>query len=221
MWIYFYKVTELCGVLDSLFTGKSDEMVLFADNTSIIFKIDRNQNSCDKVNTTLSLIMDWFTVNNLLLNTEKTKCIRFSLSNMGRPGSMLIWLCVGNPLIMWILRNFWAWHWSSSCKRVLILGLWQVSLFLRLLLSKKLGNWRMSIRLALVYYSYFHSVMSYGNILISVNFENYWSIIRKQVPSPCLCLSEHLQSSNLQNPGSQKPTPPTSHLINFSFSSVI
>ena len=95
-------------MLDSLFTGKSDEMVLFADNTSIIFKIDRNQNSCDKVNTTLSLIMDWFTVNNLLLNTEKTKCIRFSLSNMGRPGSMLIWLCVGNPLIMWILRNFWA-----------------------------------------------------------------------------------------------------------------
>ena len=38
---------------------------------------------------------------------------------------------------------------------------------------------------------------------------------------PCLCLSEHLQSSNLQNPGSQTPTPPPSHLINFPFSSVI
>ena len=28
--------------------------------------------------------MDWFTVNNLLLNTGKTKCIRFSMSYMGR-----------------------------------------------------------------------------------------------------------------------------------------
>ena len=34
-------------------------------------------------------------------------------------------------------------------------------------------------------------------------------------------LSEHLQSSNLQNPGSQTPTPPPSHLINFPFSSVM
>ena len=38
---------------------------------------------------------------------------------------------------------------------------------------------------------------------------------------PCLGLSEHLQSLNLQNPGSQTPTPPPSHLINFSFSSVM
>ena len=39
--------------------------------------------------------------------------------------------------------------------------------------------------------------------------------------SPSLHLFQHVWSSNLQNPGTQTPTPPPSHSINFPFSLVM
>ncbi|CAH2095400.1 unnamed protein product [Euphydryas editha] len=58
------------------------EIVLFADDTSILFKVKRGQNSLDDVNRALSKIIHWFNVNNLLLNESKTKCVRFTLPNV-------------------------------------------------------------------------------------------------------------------------------------------
>ncbi|KAL0883669.1 hypothetical protein ABMA27_015794 [Loxostege sticticalis] len=64
-----YFVKDLC------------EIVLFADDTSLIFKTKRGQETFDDVNNALSHVLNWFTVNNLLLNATKTKCIKFTMPN--------------------------------------------------------------------------------------------------------------------------------------------
>ncbi|GBP80534.1 Probable RNA-directed DNA polymerase from transposon X-element [Eumeta japonica] len=56
-------------------------IVLFTDDTSLLFKIDRNQPGFDEVNSTISEIIEWFSIYNLLLNERKTKLVKFSLSD--------------------------------------------------------------------------------------------------------------------------------------------
>ncbi|GBP00202.1 Probable RNA-directed DNA polymerase from transposon BS [Eumeta japonica] len=56
-------------------------IVLFADDTSLLFKIDRHKPAFDEVNSTISEIVEWFSINNLLLNERKTKLVKFSLSD--------------------------------------------------------------------------------------------------------------------------------------------
>ncbi|GBP77913.1 hypothetical protein EVAR_89566_1 [Eumeta japonica] len=55
-------------------------IILFADDTSLLFKIDRHQPAFDEVNSTIAEIVEWFSINNLLLNERKTKLVKFSLS---------------------------------------------------------------------------------------------------------------------------------------------
>ena len=50
------------------------QMVLFADDTSLVFKINRRKNNYDDVNNALLKVQNWFTSNNLVLNDKKTKC---------------------------------------------------------------------------------------------------------------------------------------------------
>ena len=52
-------------------------------------------------------------------------------------------------------------------------------------------------------------------------FEIQIFIFKKIWKTMIFDLSEHLQSSKLQNPSSPTPTPPPSHLINFPFPSVM
>ncbi|GBP57104.1 Probable RNA-directed DNA polymerase from transposon X-element [Eumeta japonica] len=56
-------------------------IVLFADDTYLLFKIHRHKSAFDEVNSTISEIVEWFSINNLLLNERKTKLVKFSLSD--------------------------------------------------------------------------------------------------------------------------------------------
>ena len=47
---------------------------MFADDTSLIFKIKRRQILYDDVNNALPKVEHRFSVNKLLLNSKKTKC---------------------------------------------------------------------------------------------------------------------------------------------------
>lgn len=58
------------------------EIVLFADDTSLIFKVSRNTEDYTDINSTMNIVSNWFTINNLLLNSKKTKWIRFTLPNV-------------------------------------------------------------------------------------------------------------------------------------------
>ncbi|CAH2245090.1 jg15928 [Pararge aegeria aegeria] len=56
-------------------------IVLFADDTSLTFKINRRELAFDDVNNSLAKVVQWFEANNLVLNGKKTKCIKFTLPN--------------------------------------------------------------------------------------------------------------------------------------------
>ncbi|GBP27040.1 Leucine-rich repeat-containing protein 74A [Eumeta japonica] len=54
----------------------------FANDTCLLFKINRQQPAFDEVNSTISEIVEWFSINYLLLNEKKTKLVQFSLTKL-------------------------------------------------------------------------------------------------------------------------------------------
>ena len=52
--------------------------VSFADDTTVIFATDSEEDESEVVLSTLTLLENWFSINNLLLNVEKTKLIKFN-----------------------------------------------------------------------------------------------------------------------------------------------
>ena len=57
-------------------------IVLFADDTTLLFKVPRHQIVCDPASDAISNVVNWFTVNNLVLNSNKTKCFKFAVPNV-------------------------------------------------------------------------------------------------------------------------------------------
>ncbi|GBP41961.1 Probable RNA-directed DNA polymerase from transposon BS [Eumeta japonica] len=53
--------------------------VLFADDTPLLFKINKQKPGFDKVNSTISEVVEWFSINNIFLNERKTKLVEFSI----------------------------------------------------------------------------------------------------------------------------------------------
>lgn len=52
--------------------------LLFADDTTILISSDNNDNLQTKINSELSLLVDWLSKNKLYLNLSKTKCMFFN-----------------------------------------------------------------------------------------------------------------------------------------------
>ena len=138
-------------------------IVLFADDTSLIFKITRKTPDYDDINNTLQQIHSWFTANNLVLNAKKTKCIKFNLPNVKS--------CVGKI----VLNN----ERLDLVDSTVFLGItidaklqWGPHISC---LSGRLSSAAYAVRrirqltdiatARLVYFSYFHSIMSYGILL--------------------------------------------------------
>ena len=138
-------------------------IVLFADDTSLIFKVARSKTSYDDVNGHLAQVLNWFTTNNLLLNSNKTKCVRFSLPNVRKVSTNVtlnreVINIVESTLFLGLtLDSKLQWGAQITC------------------LAGKLSSAAYAVRKVrqftdvdtakLVYFSYFHSVMSYGILL--------------------------------------------------------
>lgn len=139
-------------------------IVLFADDTSLIFKVDRKEKSFDTINDALNTVVNWFTANNLLLNSKKTKCIKFTLPNVKQVTNAKIKL-KGDELEFEDKTVFLGVTLDSKLQ-------WHAHIAT---LAGKLSSAAYAVRrirqltsvetARLVYYSYFHSVMSYGILL--------------------------------------------------------
>lgn len=139
------------------------EIVLFADDTSLIFKIKRQLVNFDEVNNALSKVVHWFNVNNLLLNGNKTKFIKFSTPNV-RQLSTNVQLSgveldpVESTVFLGITIDAKL-QWGPHIER----------------LSGRLSSAAYAVKkirlitdvdtARIVYFSYFHSLMSYGILL--------------------------------------------------------
>ncbi|GBP84139.1 Probable RNA-directed DNA polymerase from transposon BS [Eumeta japonica] len=139
------------------------EIVLFADDTSLLFKVKRQQLTYDDVNNAISKVEKWFTANNLLLNEMKTKFIKFSLLNV-RHGSGTISVrnkeleFVNSAVFLGITldnRLQWGPHINKLAKR-LSFAAYAV---------KKMRNLSDVETARLVYFGCFHSLMSYDILL--------------------------------------------------------
>lgn len=139
------------------------DMVLFADDTSLIFKMDRKVHEPQAINNTLKEVLNWFTVNNLVLNNKKTKCIKFKLHNVKKDESNII---LNNSSLEFVADTVflgitidstlqWGPHISALAGR-LSSAAYAIKKIRRL---TDVGTAR------LVYFSYFHSIMSYGILL--------------------------------------------------------
>lgn len=157
------------------------ETVLFADDTSLVFKVNRGNNCSDEVNSALSKVSHWFNSNNLALNPKKTKCVKFSLPNVEQTK-------------LNINLNDDEVDFTESTK---FLG---ITLDSRLqwdphieALSSRLSSAAFAVKkirlltdietARLVYFSYFHSVMSYGLLLwgSAASFENIFVLQKRAV----------------------------------------
>lgn len=141
----------------------SHEIVLFADDTSLIFKLKRQQPVTDDVNNALSKIVHWFSVNNLLLNEKKTKCIRFLTPNVKQVKTNVLVNgaeldLVDTTVFLGITLDSklqWGPHITKLSKRLSSAA--YAVYKIRHLTDVETAR--------LVYFSYFHSVMSYGILL--------------------------------------------------------
>ena len=62
------------------------DIILFADDTSLIYKIDRKDTDVSHVNENIVVLSTWSAANNLLLYANKMKCLKFSLPNVPQVG---------------------------------------------------------------------------------------------------------------------------------------
>lgn len=138
-------------------------IVLFADDTSLVFKINRKDNSIDEVNHVLQNVLHWFTINNLVLNSKKTKCIHFCLPNVQRKHYNVVLdkaqlEMVEQTTFLGVSIDSkiqWGSHIESLASRLssAAFAVWRIRRLTDVTTAR------------LVYYSYFHSIMSYGIIL--------------------------------------------------------
>lgn len=148
--------------LPQLIENKCD-IVLFADDTSLIFKVDRQQEDLSHINKTLTDVLNWFTANNLLLNAAKTKCIKFSLPNV-RQVDTTIFLngekldLVDETVFLGLTLDRhlqWSPHLSGLAGR-LSSAAYAV---------RRIRQYTNVETARLVYFSYFHSILSYGILI--------------------------------------------------------
>lgn len=139
------------------------DIVLFADDTSLIFKTNRQKDNFDDVNNALTQVLNWFTVNNLLLNAKKTKCVKFTLPNVRQVSTRINMnnedVEVINSTVFLGIRLDSKLQWGPHIAA----------------LAGRLSSAAYAVRkirqltdieaARLVYFSYFHSVMSYGLLL--------------------------------------------------------
>ncbi|KAA5569769.1 reverse transcriptase family protein, partial [Pseudomonas aeruginosa] len=151
------------------FIESRHEVVLFADDTSLLFKIKRQLQVYDEVNDAISCVVHWFRINNLLLNSKKTKCIKFTLKcikpslNVRQVDSDVIVSeesleLVESTVFLGITVDSklqWGPHIHKLASK-LSSAAYAV---------KKIRMLTNADTARLVYFSYFHSVMSYGILL--------------------------------------------------------
>ncbi|CAF4832932.1 unnamed protein product [Pieris macdunnoughi] len=139
------------------------EIVLFADDTSLLFKVKRRNPSLDNVNSAISSVVHWFNTNNLNLNEKKTKCVKFVTTNVNSSHSQIIIKdeeidFVDNAVFLGITLDSklqWDRHIEGLSNRLSSAAF----------AVKKIRDLTDENTAKLVYFSYFHSIMSYGVIL--------------------------------------------------------
>lgn len=154
LFLIFINDLPLCTSLETHFT-------LFADDTTIMINKTADKNLEDTANTVFSETLHWFKANGLSLNVEKTQFIHF---HVGGKEEQVNIRCNNQDLMRVESSKFLGVHIDSNLK-------WADHI---LHLQKRLSSACFSLRIIssicdidtakTAYFSYFHSLLSYGII---------------------------------------------------------
>ncbi|KAJ8706878.1 hypothetical protein PYW07_012956 [Mythimna separata] len=156
--LFLVYINDLPYMMASL-----SDIILFADDTSLIFKVDRKDADVLHVNESLAVLSKWFAANNLLLNANKTKCIKFSLPNVPQVGLNL--MLDGKKLDAITETVFLGVTIDSKLQWGAHIGTLSGRLSSAAYAVRKIRQLTDVATARLVYYAYFHSIMSYGILL--------------------------------------------------------
>jgi Reverse transcriptase (RNA-dependent DNA polymerase) len=178
------------------FAEKFCDVVLFADDTSLIFKYDRNKVNFDDVNNALTEIVSWFTVNNLQLNANKTKCIKFALPNVKQIPTNIILNDVALNLTQ--STSFLGINIDSKLQWNPHITTLTSKLCSAIFAIKKIRKYTDCETARTVYFSYFHSIMSYGILLwgSAADIETVF-ILQKRAIRAIYCLTARTSLKDL------------------------
>jgi hypothetical protein len=153
------------------------EPILFADDTSIIISNKNFEDFSTVTNLVLSHMIEWFTVNKLVLNLDKTNIMKFIMNNS--PHSAL---CIGYKekyIEEMVKTNFLGLHTDNHLK-------WKNHI------DQMIPKWStFTVRsmfhisnittLKSIYFTYFHSIIKYGIIFWghSSNSGNIFTLQKK------------------------------------------
>ncbi|CAH2216324.1 jg27456 [Pararge aegeria aegeria] len=152
--------TEAARVTNAAWFKKKPTIKLFADDTSLMFKIKRRELALDDVNNYRAKVVQWFEANNLVLNENKTKCIKFTLPNVKHVKTTIL---LNNEELNPVDTTVFL---GITLDAKLQCGPHVNNLSNRLSSAayavKKIRHLTDIETARLVYFSYFHSIMSYG-----------------------------------------------------------
>lgn len=146
------------------------DIILFADDTSLVVKDKTNDGISAKFNKVVPDLMKWFSANNLVLNIDKTYAMQFSLGSRSKkelPDCVqdtfeeLSLSCTDHIkfLGVWIdTKLTWAVHITNIAKKL-------SSATYAIKKIKELGGMQAARD---TYFAYFHSIMTYGIIFWGV-----------------------------------------------------
>jgi hypothetical protein len=144
--------------------------VLFADDTSIIITNSCPANYKNNITQTFKDINEWFKANSLTLNLEKTYFIHFMTKNSKTMemdiayGSNLLAKSTNTKFLGLIIDNMLSWkehvNWLTTKLSSICYAIRTVKPYM----SKEI--------MRMIYFSYFHSVMTYGLIFWGMSPQN-------------------------------------------------
>lgn len=140
------------------------ETVLFADDTNLIYKDKIPDELQTKITKSTEVMLQWLHVNNLALNTNKTVCINFNLTNrivspdipdIKINNNALTYVNHTKFLGIWIDKNL---NWKKHIETIM-LRLSKACFAVRVL--RYISN---PVTLKTIYFSYIQSILTYGII---------------------------------------------------------
>lgn len=153
-----------------LFINRHAKVILFADDTSLLFNISRKLTNTNFINIALNNVFEWFSSNYLALNANKTNCLMFSLGKERIVDPIMI---NGNNVTLTKTTKFLGLlldtklQWGSHIES--ILGKLSSAAYA----IRKIREYSDVQTARIVYFSYFHSLMTYGILLWGNSAESH------------------------------------------------
>ena len=139
---------------------QENKPVIYADDVSVLLTASNEAELTTQISPTLDYMTEWFSVNGLILNTDKTNIMNFSPSNRQNNSFQFthhtkLLVAANNTKFLGLELDKHV-NWKSHVRKILPRLSGTCYLIQRLYTSCNINTLRM------IYFAYFHSIMEYS-----------------------------------------------------------